>query len=323
MRAFYILSLAAAHCFAQAPAPVISFDKTHHDFGKIPQDQKTSYGYKVTNTGNAPLQIKGIRASCGCSYSVVGQRFLKPGESTFIEVHFDPAGMTGNIHKSLELHSNDPSSPKTLLTFEASVTKEIMPSALNVFFKKVPRDGSMSSDLRLQSGDGQPIVITAAKIPGAPYLSCETQKDGNDVVLNISINGELIPRQKFHGVDVLTVQTASKKIPALQFNIHWDAELLITAAPEYISWIGAPGKELKASVSLSHAGGREFKILEAKPSDSLIKVSGISKDARREHKFDVFFSAKAKAGGYHEKLTLKFDDPEQRELEIVVSAVLR
>ena len=318
-----LLFFTAVLCFAQAPAPAIFFDKTHHDFGKISQDQKASHSYKVTNTGGAPLQIKEIRPSCGCSYTVVGQRNLNPGESTFIEVHFDPKGMTGSIHKSVEVGSDDPVSPKAMLTFEASVTHEIMPSARSVSFNNVPRSGLSTSTIRLQSGEGQPVEVTDARIPGAPYLSCSPQKDGNDVILNIRLNGELIPRQKYRGAEIMTVRTTSKKVPVLQFNIHWDVEPVIIATPAKVSWFDRPGKELRAVVNLSHAGGRAFRILEAKPSSSLIKVSNISKDAANNHEFNVLFSAKAKAGGYHEKLILIFDDPEQRELEIVVSAILR
>jgi hypothetical protein len=57
-----ILACAAATLMAQAP--VISFDKVHHDFGRIPPDRKVSAKYKVTNTGNAFLSITQVRPSC-------------------------------------------------------------------------------------------------------------------------------------------------------------------------------------------------------------------------------------------------------------------
>ncbi|MDR0498138.1 MAG: DUF1573 domain-containing protein, partial [Holophagales bacterium] len=99
----YCLPLTSILCLAQTPAPVISFEKTHHDFGKMSHDQKMSYKYKVTNSGNAPLHIKEIRPSCGCTYTVMGQSILKSGEISFIEVRFDPTGMQGNVHKYLEV----------------------------------------------------------------------------------------------------------------------------------------------------------------------------------------------------------------------------
>jgi len=308
MRSLCGIFLVSAVCLAQAPAPSISFEKLHHDFGKIFQDQKVSYKYKLTNRGSVPLQITDVLTSCGCTYALAGERQIQPGESTFIEVQFDPAGMTGAIHKSLEVISNDPSTPNTLLTFEASVVREIMPSTTVVFFNGVSRADSVSSNIRLESGDGLPVVVTDVKIPGAPYLSCNPQSAGNDVILNITLDGRLIPKQSYYGSDILTVRTTNRKVPLLHFSIQWDVESVITATPDRITWTGAPGQEFKTTVTLRHRRGKPFRILEAKSTSSLIRAVGLSKNSASEQKFDVVLSSKAKNGALHEKLTIKLDD---------------
>jgi len=323
MRAFCGIFLVSAVCIAQAPAPSISFEKTHHDFGRIFQDQKVSYKYKVTNNGSGPLQITDVLTSCGCTYVLTGERRLLPGKSTFIEVQFDPAGMVGAVHKSLEVISNDPSSPNTLLTFEAGVVREIMPSTTVVFFNEVSRAESVSSNIRLQSGDGQQVVVTDIRIPGAPYLSCNPQNNGNDVILNITLDGRLIPKQSFHGSDTMTIRTANTKVPLLHFSIQWNVQPVITATPDRITWTGTPGQEYRTTVSLKHRRGRPFRILDAKSTSSLIRVVGLSKNSAREQNFDVFLSSKAKNVALHEKLTIKLDDSEQAKLEIGIVVILR
>ena len=77
-------------CIAQTP--VITFEKTHHDFGKIGGDRKVSYRYKVTNTGQATLNISRLKPACGCTSTVLGKWSLAPGEQTEIEISFDPKG---------------------------------------------------------------------------------------------------------------------------------------------------------------------------------------------------------------------------------------
>jgi hypothetical protein len=142
--------------YAQAPAPAISFEKTHHDFGRIPHDHKASHRVTVSNAGSAALRVKGIRASCGCGDTALGQRDLGPSESTFLEIRFDPAGMTGDVQKTLEVTSNDPTNPVSVLTFGASVVRDVMPSATAVFFHKVPRGATAESSILLQgTGNGQ------------------------------------------------------------------------------------------------------------------------------------------------------------------------
>ena len=204
MRLSYSILLASSLCLAQAPSPVISFDKSHHYFGRVLQGQKVSHSYKATNIGNAPLQIKEVRSSCDCSFAVVGKEKLAPGGSTFIDVHFDSAGMMGSTQKTMEVISDDPASSTFLLTFEAVITLEIMPSASAVFFNIIPCNGSASSSIRLESGSSQPVGVTDASIPNAPYLSCDTHIEGSDVVLNVSIDGRLVPKESSCGTDVLT-----------------------------------------------------------------------------------------------------------------------
>ena len=178
MRVLHGLFLCPVVCFAQTATPVISFSKTHHDFGRVLQGNKVSYKYEVTNKGNAPPQIKEVRPDCGCTYTMVGQGLLDPSESTFIEAHFDSAGMMGTIHKSLDVISDDPANPSHRLTFEASVTREIMPSTSVVVFSEIQRSGSASAAIRLESGSGQPVVVMNTSIPNAPYLTCNPQKEG-------------------------------------------------------------------------------------------------------------------------------------------------
>jgi hypothetical protein len=64
--ALALLLLPPSLAWAQAPAPAISFGKTHHDFGRIPHDQKASHRFTVSNVGSAALRVKDIRGSCGC-----------------------------------------------------------------------------------------------------------------------------------------------------------------------------------------------------------------------------------------------------------------
>src|SRR5208283_709756 len=118
MRIPALVILAPVICMAQ-PAPHISFDAVDFDFGKISADAKVTHRYKVTNTGQAPLNITGVNPACGCTSTVLGKCTLGPGEGTEIEVTFNPAGYQGPAHKSIQVVSDDPATPRVFLTFQA------------------------------------------------------------------------------------------------------------------------------------------------------------------------------------------------------------
>tara|TARA_R110002051_G_scaffold100879_4_gene171371 strand:+ start:10407 stop:10883 length:477 start_codon:yes stop_codon:yes gene_type:complete len=72
--------------------PVMSFDKTEHDFGTIEANQAQETLFKFTNTGNAPLVITSATSTCGCTVPEVPKEPISPGESGELLVKFNGAG---------------------------------------------------------------------------------------------------------------------------------------------------------------------------------------------------------------------------------------
>lgn len=72
--------------------PVMTFDKTEHDFGTIGQREPQQTLFKFTNTGNAPLVITAAKSTCGCTVPEVPKEPIAPGESGELLVKFDGSG---------------------------------------------------------------------------------------------------------------------------------------------------------------------------------------------------------------------------------------
>ena len=74
--------------------PVMSFDKTTHDFGVIQNGTPVQTVFSYTNTGQAPLVITDIKSTCGCTVPRDWSREpLNPGESSQFSVKFDGKGV--------------------------------------------------------------------------------------------------------------------------------------------------------------------------------------------------------------------------------------
>jgi hypothetical protein len=308
-------------CVAQTPT--ITFEKTHHDFGKIGAERKASYRFKVTNTGTGTLNITRINPSCGCTSTVLGKWSLEPGESTEVEASFDPRGFRGVVRKSIQVISDDPAHGTVALSFEAEVIQEIMPSTNTVFFYDLQRSTPKKTTVRLASGNGQPVQVKQTKAPGAPYLSTTTKSEGNDVLLEIELDGRKISSGKQRGVDSLTVVTTSEKIPVITINVQWELKASVVSTPERIAWVEPTGKELRSPISLKQMDGKAFRITTFKSSNPLIKIEGVGKAGAPQQELEVVLAASAKAGTYNETVILFLDDPNQPELSLRVSAVLR
>ena len=312
--------------FAQSPAPAvprISFDALNFDFGKIPADTKVSHRFKVTNTGQAPLNITRLNPSCGCTSTVLGKWTLAPGESTEVEVNFNPAGFRGLSHKSIQVVSDDPASPTTTLTFQADVVREISPSTDSVFFQDLVRSTPRRASVKFSSGTDKPVVLTEAKAPGAPYLTAALRPDGNDAWVDITLDGRKVPAGRQVGADAVVVRTANPKVPTVVLTVQWEMRASVTAEPLRVAWAEPAGKELRTKVLLKQVDGRPFRVVSAKTSNPLLTVEGAGLAAAARQELEVVLSADTRPGLYTEKVQLALDDPDQPELELRVSASLR
>ncbi len=87
-------------------APVLVFDETVHDFGKMVQGEIVKYSFHFKNVGKADLRISRVSTSCGCTVGKYPHEPVKPGEEGDIEVTFNSAHKMGYQNKSIMILSN-------------------------------------------------------------------------------------------------------------------------------------------------------------------------------------------------------------------------
>ena len=102
------------------PRTTIEFAETHHSFGEITDGTQVSHIYKVKNTGNAPLLITKVEASCGCTAPSYPDKPVSPGETGEITIAFNSTNRLGSQRKEVTVLSNATQGP-VKLTFDAQV----------------------------------------------------------------------------------------------------------------------------------------------------------------------------------------------------------
>jgi len=329
MRIPIALVLVSAICVAQ-PAPRITFEALHYDFGKIPTDNKVTHQFKVTNTGQAPLNITRVHASCGCTSTVAGKWTLAPGETTEVEVTFNPAGYRGPVRKSVQVTSDDPANPDITLTFEAECIQEIMPSTTSVFFQDVVRTTPRKASVKLVSGTGKPVKLVRAEAKAAPWLKADCRPDGNDAWVDITLDGTRIPPDRTLGADAIFVTTENPKVPNITLTVQWELRPFVTAEPLRVAWSEPAGKELRTTVVLKQVDNKPFRILAAKttnPKLLTVELPPSGQEPSPSQEIQVILGKEAAKGLYTEKVMLTLapvgDDKARTELEVRVSAALR
>ena len=85
----------------------LKFDKLKHDFGDVIADTDNTTVFTVTNTGDKPLIIEDVSASCGCTTPTKPDGPIAPGKSDVIEVTFHPKpSQLNEIKKTVTVTAN-------------------------------------------------------------------------------------------------------------------------------------------------------------------------------------------------------------------------
>tara|TARA_R110002049_G_scaffold67310_5_gene174948 strand:+ start:2471 stop:2875 length:405 start_codon:yes stop_codon:yes gene_type:complete len=89
------------------------FEKESINYGKISKGSNGERIFVFTNVGDAPLIIKNIQSSCGCTIPKKPEQPIMPGEKGEIKVSYDTK-RAGGFSKQITIISNAKLSRKIL-----------------------------------------------------------------------------------------------------------------------------------------------------------------------------------------------------------------
>ena len=100
---------------SSSESPVMSFDKTLHDFGTIQEGETVETIFTFTNTGKSDLIIVDARGSCGCTVPEYPKNTpIPPGEIGKIRVSFDSSNKPNMQQKTVTISANTDSGRETI-----------------------------------------------------------------------------------------------------------------------------------------------------------------------------------------------------------------
>lgn len=100
--------------------PAFAWTVTLFDFGKIKQSKPVTHEFTFTNSGDVPLVISSVQASCGCTVAEYSKEPIPAGGQGFVKATYN-AAKTGVFTKTITINSN--TAEPVLLTIKGEVVE--------------------------------------------------------------------------------------------------------------------------------------------------------------------------------------------------------
>lgn len=123
MKTFYTLIL-VLFISVSVNAQEFKFEKELINYGKVAKGSNGERIFKFTNTGDAPLIIKRVQSSCGCTIPKKPEKPIMPGEKGEIKVSYD-TNRVGGFSKTITIYSNA-KTPRKLIRIKGVVSNGVV-----------------------------------------------------------------------------------------------------------------------------------------------------------------------------------------------------
>jgi len=153
-------SIFAADASATNGTPVIQFENTFFDFGKIAALGKVSGSFKFKNAGDGVLKVDPPKPSCGCTDAKAVPDTLAPGQSGEVTYSIKLDHATGQVQKHISIYSNDLKNPDVQLTMQLDCTPLYQASVKMLRLTMPPGKDEVQGAVTVTRTDGQPARLT-------------------------------------------------------------------------------------------------------------------------------------------------------------------
>ncbi len=201
---FFIYGVLA---YSQPSKPALTFDEQIFDFGEVKEDEGViSHEFKFVNTGDQPVVIHTVRASCGCTTPDWTRRPVQGGKDGFVKVTFDPRNRPGNFNKSISVSSNgEPSNivlrvtgkvlprEKTIQDIYPREMGGIRMTSSHLSFTRIAPDAVKTEQLEVINTSTGPLTVTFERVPEHIQINMEPQtlKPGEKGIIKATYNAAL------------------------------------------------------------------------------------------------------------------------------------
>ena len=205
----------AADSRSSKTTPAITFKNMEYRFDKVLEGVKIVHTFAFENTGGAPLVIKEIKSTCGCTSTNYTRDEIAPGGRGEVTLELDTDGYGGEkVTQSATVFTNDPGSKgeELKITGEVALFADISPKAIKLF--GAPGE-EIRSVVEITPSEDYPFHIVGEPETGKDTYRCTVEEKDGKIILT----AENTSTKKGIYLDTVVLRTDYPDKPEIRISV--------------------------------------------------------------------------------------------------------
>lgn len=258
---------------ALAGGPRLKIDTEVWDFGTRWQGQPMETRIALTNVGDAPLHITGVRTDCGCTAAKPTQEVLGPGESCELVIDYDTFREEPVVQKRVDISTNDSTQPNRTITVRGEVRPlvKLSPEA-GANFGLISGTAEASASVEVESLYPRPMTLRAADVPNERIgLRVEELDPGR----RWRVTATTRPPLNEGSIKVpALLQTDVAEAPQVRIMLHGSVrDRVVVIPPQIVVTDRQGGASNVRPVRVLSRGGHTLRVTRVTCSDPLVETT--------------------------------------------------
>jgi hypothetical protein len=315
----------------QKKRPRLEIGQAIFDIGKIQKGGQAEVDFELVNRGDAVLRIRSARPSCGCTVTSYDES-IDPGETGHVRAVLDTSTLEGPVSKAVTVVTNDPDSPRAVLTIRAEVLSYVRVSPSYARLLQVHSLEPATVTVHLWAEDGTALELGAIDT-GADWITAsarraepsEHRKGGADEQWRLEVS--LAPEAPLGPLtNVLVVETNHPRQPRVEVPLSGFVRPLLSTVPP-VADFGALGPRARNPgqfvLKLFNFGKLPIEVHSAETDLDFITVTVDPDEPGRRYRLRLALASDAPRGKFRGTLRVVTSSDVQPTVEVPVRGRVR
>ncbi|MGH7915036.1 MAG: DUF1573 domain-containing protein, partial [Candidatus Binataceae bacterium] len=299
---------------AAAGAPKAEVAQPAYNFGTALSGPSINHVFMIKNAGNAPLEIRSVNSSCGCTAARPSKTILAPGEVATIAASVDTRFEQGHNLSVVTLTTNDPAHASLQLKIEGVIKPQVAAQPMDIDFGNVHHGNAAAREVIISDMVGSTGFALKSIKNASPYIKVtqSARTDGKPgALLHVALSPSMPPGPIS---DTLRIETSRAPLRVAILGVV-TGDLIVK--PNQVSFgILAHHQGAVRIVRLTNQGSHTINVLGVESTSNSVFARVAPVTPGKEYKLTVALRPNTPDGQIRGALTIRTDDPQQATLTV-------